>query len=391
MKFFINRYRHKALKSVCFIGLISLVMLTACSSGGDTPGEEPTPTPGNPPTPQPTETAITFMSGLAEGEEVTRSTGLEEATTTFTVWSYKNMSYDDTNGYGGLQTVMPGYTVNYGANTAMTTTSNTNDWEYVGMGQDQTIKYWDWSALAYRFFGVAPTSNTNVPTVADGSVVSITVDATTQDAIDATPYFSHLWFSTGDPATYPDKQFGKPVQLEFLKPYCRVRFMFIFSYPDNNIELTNKHFAPTDDSKLIHRKGTITITYPLTGKDTRESFSVTPNSSNDLSVSQALEALTQDYYEVDDTETDPTIIANAEKWYYLLPATGQGSYTLTVDVNSDTKTCVVPAEYMEWKPGYQYTYVFKITDEGSVEIDLVNSAFTEWTEIYSNPHPVFNW
>jgi hypothetical protein len=115
MKFFINRYRHKALKSVCFIGLISLVMLTACSSGGDTPGEEPNPTP----TPEPqTVTAISFKSGLADDkEDITRSGGLESKVETFKVWAYKNMSVTDDKGtdtttddvYGNdVQTVMPG-------------------------------------------------------------------------------------------------------------------------------------------------------------------------------------------------------------------------------------------------------------------------------------------
>jgi hypothetical protein len=45
---------------------------------------------------------------------------------------------------------------------------------------------------------------------------------------------------------------------------------------------------------------------------------------------------------------------------------------------------------MNWKPGYQYTYIFKITEEGGVELDSVSSAFTEWTEQEAN-HPVYNW
>ena len=395
MKFFINRYRHKALKSVCFIGLISLVMHTACSSGGEVAGEEPTPTPGNPPTPQPTETAITFKSGLAEGEEVTRSTGLEEATTTFTVWSYKNMSYDDTNGYGGLQTVMPGYTVNYGANTAMTTTSNTNDWEYVGMGQDQTIKYWDWSALAYRFFGVANADDddtTYTPNSPNGpySITFEDVDATTSN-LTTLPYFSTLWFSNGNPTTYPDRQFGKSVTLVFVQPYCRVRFMFTFVYPDRGITVTDKHFAPTDDTKKIHRRGDVTVSYPLIGTGIRETYTVTPNNDNDPAVSKVLDALTQNYYEVDDDETDLELITNARKWYYVLPAFDQGTYTLSIKVNGEDRSAVVPAEYMTWSPGYQYTYIFKITDEGGVELDLVSSAFTDWNEVNSNDHEVYNW
>lgn len=52
------------------------------------------------------------------------------------------------------------YNVNYTANTANTTESNTKDWEYVGIGKHglsassaQTIKYWDYAAQQYDFVG----------------------------------------------------------------------------------------------------------------------------------------------------------------------------------------------------------------------------------------------
>ena len=50
------------------------------------------------------------------------------------------------------------YNVNYKESTANTTESNTNDWEYVGIGKhglsassSQTIKYWDYSTTQYDF------------------------------------------------------------------------------------------------------------------------------------------------------------------------------------------------------------------------------------------------
>lgn len=347
-------------------------MLTACSSGGDTPGEEPTPTPGNPPTPQPTETAITFKSGLAEGEEVTRSTGLEEATTTFTVWSYKNMSYDDTNGYGGLQTVMPGYIVNWGANTALTTETNTNDWEYVGMGQDQTIKYWDWSALAYRFFGVAetPTGEGKANTDNGANGIVLTVDAHDNDGIAATPYFSHLWFSTGMILDYPDKLFAHPVILEFLKPIAQVRikFTFVAGLGIDRTGLSQITFKPTTN-EYIPTKGTVTITYPLTGAEKKESFTSNPDYTSAINY-----------------------ISTDETWHNVLPRHSQGTYTLSVVVvGGDPKTAVVPAEYMTWTPGYQYTYIFKITETGGVTLDDIQVAINDWHLKESVEHPVYNW
>ena len=63
---------------------------------------------------------------------------------------------------------------------------------------------------------------------------------------------------------------------------------------------------------------------------------------------------------------------------------------MNVIVNNNERTAVVPAAYMSWLPGYSYTYIFKITEDGGVEIDLVQSAVTPWTEL-ENDHSVYNW
>ena len=45
---------------------------------------------------------------------------------------------------------------------------------------------------------------------------------------------------------------------------------------------------------------------------------------------------------------------------------------------------------MSWLPGYSYTYIFKITEEGGVEIGWVETAVTDWTEMNAD-HTVYNW
>ena len=115
--------------------------------------------------PEPVEqgTPIAFSSNTQEEKSVTRAP-LKDKVQVFKVYGLKN------NGpvgspYSTYQEVFPGYLVKWVANTAGTSTTNTNDWEYVNqqdVGQDeQTIKYWDWSASAYRFFGVAGADGTN--------------------------------------------------------------------------------------------------------------------------------------------------------------------------------------------------------------------------------------
>ena len=80
----------------------------------------------------------------------------------------------------------------------------------------------------------------------------------------------------------------------------------------------------------------------------------------------------------------------SDGWYIVLPNNIQGSYTLTVTVNGENKTAVMPEQYMQWLPGYSYTYVFKITDEGGVEIGWVEYAMTPWTDIEVSKS-VYNW
>lgn len=118
------------------------------------------------------EGAISFGSATPA---VTRASGGEAAgllNNNFVLFGYKTLSSE-------TQTVFDNYQVNYVANTAHTTESNTADWEYVSYknlpygttttengtlndqgvaanatasGIEQSIKYWDFSATKYDFF-----------------------------------------------------------------------------------------------------------------------------------------------------------------------------------------------------------------------------------------------
>ena len=398
------------IRPIRLIGLIGVLSLMACSAEQEMPEEPAVPE---------TATAISFSGTEGTEEQVTRGAyrayesyeayktnktagntraaqGLEDLLPDgkkfFKVWAYKNSGND----YEGLQTVMEDYTVRWVDRSAYTTTSNTNDWEYVNQqsagSPEQTIKYWDWSATAYRFFGV-----TGGVTGTFGSYesygahstyeITIPVDATSEKEAENTPYYSRLWFSTGNLAEYPTRQFGKPVQLEFLRPIARVRFMFIYEDPADEAYtvLAVKGFGPTTSGKRIYQVGTVKITYPLKGTQTTESYSVTPTDNGVEGLSDdGIPAFTQYYYETPNN-------VNARKWYSVLPAINQGTYTLDVKVNGNDKTTVVPAAYMNWKPGFQYTYVFKIHVDGSVSISAVNAAFTPWVVEDPRNHTVYNW
>lgn len=373
------------MRSACVLLLSALTALAVVSCGGS--DDAPAPNPPVPPQPG-IEKPIVFSGSLSEGKSESHArtrAGLEtilpDGQKNFKVWTVKNTGYTDPN-YTDPQFVMWNYNVKWIENSAGTTTSNSHDWEYVNQqesGTEQSIKYWDYDAKAYRFFGYAGTGVTVSPASPASTTESVSLSFTVPAAATnpqsepvtqpASPYYSKLWFSTGNLANYPNKQFGQPVQLEFLKPYVKVRFLFRQSESAETVfVLTGQSFKPTDATKTIATAGTFSVTYHLTGTATEESWSVTDN-----------ESLPSDEgFKVDD------------RWYVVLPAKEQGTYTLSVSVNNDPRTVVVPAQYMEWQPGYEYTYIFKITDAGGVELESVQAGFNPWT-VRTGEREIYNW
>ena len=408
------------------MGLMGLIGLMGCSGGEDATGQTPT-TPPTPTTPTITETAITFSGQQSEEQAVSRGANRaneangpysrragtplsDTGVSQFHVWGFKNMDYNDGTGvYGGTQKVFPGYRVEWHDGTASTTTTNSNGWEYVAQqttGDEQTIKYWDMGAKAYRYFAVTGESTAYGAYGANGTYgaagtywtngaykayeFSMLADASNAGAMSATPYFSKLWFSTGNVADYPDKQFGKPVTLEFLKPFARVRFLYKYSTPREGFKMTEQNFRPTSDvgaeeanKAKIARKGTVTVHYPTEGPEIKEWYSV----AVDADKSTRLTAFTEDF----DPDNDAKVYSTCDNgWYWVLPIISQGDYTLTVKVNNNGRAVTVPAQYMQWLPGYSYTYIFKVTEEGGVEIGWVEYAMTPWTEMTATK-TVYNW
>jgi len=410
------------------MGLIALIglmgLLGSCSKEQV---EEPTPVdPGK---------AITFGAVLQPTTQVeagTRSeTPLEDLNITdFMLWAFKNKDIEDGTdpiNYTTPQCVIPSYTVSWTENTEHTTTTNSDGWEYVD-GADQTIKYWDWDATAYKFFGYAPaTASATVefykPNGASGAYeayeaneanwanvdwgnytkcrVSIDADASTAASQTATPYISRLWFSNGN-TTENYQPFGKAVQLQFVKPFAQVRFMYKF-VNEGNAGLTrdvidNSVFAPTDpQAGGIAISGKVRLEVPLTGTATKETWSTAPTSYMTDKRGDNI-YFTQDWYELTDAElataqanNEDAKIANQRYWYTVLPANDQGSYTLTAVVNGDDRTADVPAAYMNWLPGYSYTYIFKVSAGGDISFNEVQVAIKKWTITSTEEKEVYNW
>lgn len=338
--------------------------------------------------PEPQQGSISFggESGSWQDAPTSRAgeTGLETIEKSFRVWGYKNTGGNKTDGFTEPQKVMDGYIVKWNQPAA----GSTGNWEYSGivntkLNATQTVKYWDYSATCYRYFAFSPEganvtttllqeggSSTNQAgtTSAEGSTnqtdkaskvsFQIPFEYNENATSSTTPYISDLWLSDnqnfGD-----DKKYGACVKLTFAPIVTKVRIKF--KYPENitNISIKNISFQKTDGD--VPTAGNIRITYPITGTETQPVYSWEPTQTGIINLSVP--------YEEEADKIHQT--TERKKWYFVPPIgnttnKGQGDYIITATINGKTSTAIIPAEYMQWKAGYQYTYIFKITEAGTV-------------------------
>ena len=344
--------------------------------------------------PEPLKGSISFggNSGTWQDAPTTRAeeTGLETISKSFKVWGYKTIEGNKTGGFDHYQNVMDEYLVKWTQQTANTTSSNTADWEYVGIRNEQlnayqTIKYWDYSATSYRFFAYSiPTAAGNItapsfsgPPTTEGSTnlhASFTIPFNyDKDATNvSTPYISELWIS--DNQNFENRKYGECVKLTFAPIITKVRFKFNYQ-AGSQVSITNISFRNVNDAPSP-TSGNIIITYPITGMDTQASYIWETSGTETETIN-----FTIPYEEEGDLnhQTD-----TRKKWYFVPPlgdskTTQQSAYVITADINGKKATATVPAEFMQWKAGYQYTYIFKITEAGTV-ISFTNLQVEKWTE-----------
>ena len=339
--------------------------------------------------PEPLKGSISFggNSGTWQDAPTTRAnkeTGLETISKSFKVWGYKTIEGNKADGFDHYQNVMDGYLVNWTQQTTTTTSSNTADWEYVGIA-NQTIKYWDYSATSYRFFAYSiPTAAGNSsdpsfqePTSIEGSTAkyaSFSIPFTYNKDASAvtTPYISDLWLS--DNQNFENRKYGACVKLTFAPIITKVRFKFNYQ-AESQVSITKISFRNVNDVPSP-TSGNIIITYPITGMDTQASYIWETTGTETELIN-----FTIPYEEEGDLNHQTT---TRKKWYFVPPlgdskTTQQSAYIITADINGKKATATVPAEFMQWKAGYQYTYIFKITKAGT-NIAFTNMQVEKWVE-----------
>lgn len=308
------------------------------------------------------------------------------------------------------------YNVNWIANSAATTESNTADWEYVGQTVHtvatangitaQTMKYWDFSAgqydfIAYSLGGGSATATEITPGTATsaphGGAYTLTGD---KDAL-KTCYIADL-------VTVPNANFGKEVQIKFRNLSSKVRVALYETVPGYSIkdvefyesdaatagtEITNAQLYSSVASIVNEAK--YTVYFPTVNTTATTTPGYQASDMNKAHVAVAATDATSilalgaglDYVNaktitgtsvnyLGETSATATYVGSTsgKTYYTVLPNEGASAltlrcnYTLVSDDGSKETIkvwgakAVVPAEYCQWKSNFAYTYIFKITD-----------------------------
>lgn len=313
------------------------------------------------------------------------------------------------------------YNVNFKDGSAFSTESNRAGWEYVnqdmnvkgtkpaaslaqGGASQQTIKYWDHSCKYYDFIafsmGKGAESKYATPTHVDKASLDKAAYTLTGDV----NTLSECYISDMKTAVEKENDYGKPVELSFRHLASKVRMALFETIPGYVVSDVKFYADATDttnseEGTLIgkfNNSGILTVYFPTTGivnKDNKDynkahvSFTASTdasevgvlnfkkfgtviyNNQTEGSISEGSTYLSQN-------AATPSYCGAKDYYQNVLPSEGKPSaITLRIDykltsvdgtnetINVKGATATVPAEYTEWKSGYAYTYIFKISQD----------------------------
>lgn len=308
------------------------------------------------------------------------------------------------------------YNVNFKDGSAFSTESNRAGWEYVNQdmkvkGADkslaqsgasqQTIKYWDHSCASYDFIAFSmgkkdAASKYATPTHVDKANLATAAYTLTGNV----NTLSECYIS--DMKTVTEPNYNKTsVSMSFRHLASKVRMALFETVPGYVISDVKFYTDPTStttdnpEGSLIgkfNNSGTLTVYFPTTGTDhaaekdynkahVKFTASTTAGETGVLD-SKGFGAVNYNNQAEGTINAGSTYLSqNAATPSYcgagyqnVLPSEGAASaITLRIDykltsvdgsketINVKGATATVPAEYTEWKSGYAYTYIFKIS------------------------------
>ena len=381
-------------KFYCFVALATLALVSCTSE--DYVGDNV-----NPLKETKNGTAIVFSS--VANQNLTRAAGTAEDAQrlgySFAVYGTKTVGTTTSNVFAQGEysdTNNTPYWVWYEESSALHTTSNTYNWEYVGASEDktipggtfalpadQTIKYWDYSASQYDFIAYKATS-AEAPTISNVTNSGFTVTATAEQL--AGLYIADKKVITdknnapGFPNTTIADNIGDVVQFTFRAGGAKVRLGIFETIPGYAVSAITFHYnnststteAGLDGSFVGASSGSqsFTVTYDETTKKAILTGANTANTSYFDFGSFTVSTSTP----LGETSTTPTWATGTTNYTNVLPnSSNVGPMTLAVDytlynattqetINVTGAKAVVPSNYMKWNPNFAYTYLFKISD-----------------------------
>ena len=324
---------------------------------------------------------------------------------------------------GGVTTpLFDNYLVQYTASTAGTTITNVRDWEYVGLtskkGAVQSVKYWDFSAEQCDFVAASGLAATElIKNTTDGMRISVSDAAAmtsifVADRVTATPTAKAA--TTTTPAT---EAYKNTIQFKFRRLGAQMRIGFYETVPGYAVKDLVFYYIGAPSGSLeagvgaaFPKKGTYSVSYSdatnaatvkFVGGNNEMAFS---NSFGQLDYTSAnsQEGVSGKPYLAEDGSATDAEVKKFLGTSSTLATYGKGSYTIdgTAGVTSDYKPILpnenntlkmqlrldytlvaldgsgdeihvrdayvaVPVEYLQWKPNYSYTYLFKISDKSN--------------------------
>ena len=392
------------MKKNLFFAAIAITALASCSSNDYVGDQSPQDLGG-------TNGAINFNMNTAA---ITRASGSAAAAALdnqFIVWGEKNESGGTAVSVPSVNSVFPNYQVNW-VDHAQSTTSNSSGWEYVGythsstsstddyktnispsLSEAQTIKYWDMSASNYVFTAVSALKNdiktgkvqisktlTGTDAYAKGYTITVAADAS----------FDHLYFADRNEIT---TGYGtSPVTMNFRNLLSQIRVGFYETIPGYDVSAIKFYqsdgtteFKTTGESpasifgatvdNLKPAANTLTVTY---NAENRPVVSTSGDRATTITLGQNFNTLTTSNV-MAITSAQPTWETSGGTFTKVFPREGVTSdmtlkvkYTLYNSYSGETMditgTAVVPGEYLQWKPNFKYSYIFKLTDDALTPI-----------------------
>lgn len=378
----------------------SALALASCSSDdflGDNPGNEQNAT-----------TAINFggEAGKITRANLSPTEAVNALNKNFVVYGYKTKGTT-------LTTVYDHYNIAWKGEENKTET-NTEGWEYVGVNKnslstvnEQTIKYWDYSADQYDFVAFSLGSNTQgtgedeveatkVTTTPSYSLTGKTANLAKcfiADRITAKNKGTKKDYKLcayGDNVTFAFRSFATKVKMgiyETIPGYSVKEVKFYKNETDADPAVTPVLYAATQSIPADDAKATIKVTFgsnTSTDGDFNEAkvnWEVPEGSEKSSTI--AFETLSTQAKEKDEKTTDNVFIgrdvttASMPTNFKTVPPAGDkvGFLTLKVDYTLESidgsgeeikvkgATAVVPGIYTKWQPNFAYTYIFKISDQ----------------------------